>query len=126
MTNNIELDKRLVEEFSQEDHPLLNEFKELAEINLDFVGSDNPRFPDLLKFSGGMRPQTRSCPAHDDKTAERAKTFLGKSSRVLSKTREAELMEISLKIGRRAVMNLKLKNIHPEIQRMVGFFKLAY
>ncbi len=118
--NSVELDKSFVAVFSQENLPIITDLKELAEIEIEFTPSENPKVPDMLKLAGGMGLKREAARITILEMLKKPQAAWGKT-RDEYKHQEEKLWNQSLELGRKAVMNLKLENIHPEIQRMVGF-----
>lgn len=99
---------------------LMLDMKELATIDIELSRPENPDFLPVLRLSGG---------AGVDREAARLALaeLLSKNSSAWGKSREAYLRQRdiieqqSIKLGRQAVVALRLDNIHPEVQKLIGY-----
>lgn len=103
----------------REDDVELNLLKELAEIEIEAIqDSRNPNV--VLKLAGGMGLKREAARLA---LLEITNNNMSKWNEVkdVFQSYEIKLRNYSLELGRKAVINLGIDNIHPEIQRMVGF-----
>ena len=120
MINHVELEKSQLELFSGEENQLLKDLKELAGIEIEFQPTENPKIPDMLKLGGGMGLKREAARLTLQDFLKKPNSAWANVA-VEYRKQEDKLNQQALELGRKAVINLKLEKIHPEIQRMVGF-----
>ena len=119
-TNHVDLkDASLIETLSDEQCPLLNELRDLADqVQFEVITTQNPDVPAILKLGGGFGPHREAARLALEESLSHRHQW-GNISQSFEKHRQ-NIENEALKLGQKAIQELKLENIHPELMRMVG------
>jgi ribonucrease Y len=115
------LDPKLVDALQNETIPLLALLKELSEdVNVELVVSNEQPSVPFVKFAGGFGVYKEAARSTLEEALKQGNL---NSDRIKSIYRKqlAQLQHQALLLGRQAIKELKLNNVHEEIQKMVGY-----
>jgi ribonuclease Y len=122
MTNAVEVEDRKAWDLLAEDSTgLLAQVKELAGIEAEFHQARDVESPAIIKLAGGMGVEREA--------ARLALTEIVKLNHHSAWPKIAEyykkqkdlLDQQAMKLGRQAILELRLEGIHPEVQKLVGY-----
>jgi ribonuclease Y len=122
MTNAVEVEDRKAWDLLAEDSTgLLAQVKELAGIEAEFHQARDAESPAIIKLAGGMGVEREA--------ARLALTEIVKLNHHSAWPKIAEyykkqkdlLDQQAMKLGRQAILELRLEGIHPEVQKLVGY-----
>lgn len=122
MTNAVEVEDRKVWDLLAEDSTgLLAQVKELAGIEAEFHQARDAESPAIIKLAGGMGVEREA--------ARLALTEIVKLNHHSAWPKIADyynkqkdlLDQQAMKLGRQAILELRLEGIHPEVQKLVGY-----
>lgn len=119
MVNHVELaEPRHAEPFQDPQNPVFAALRELAEIEVELQASERSPLP-LVRFSGGMGTRREAARRTFEKLVAQGPSIFPKVREIYQSCltpieREAQ------DLGRKAVLRLGLKPMHPEIQKLVG------
>jgi ribonuclease Y len=122
MTNAVEVEDRKAWDLLAEDSTgLLAKVKELAGIEAEFHQARDAESPAIIKLAGGMGVEREA--------ARLALTEIVKLNHHSAWPKIAEyykkqkdlLDQQAMKLGRQAILELRLEGIHPEVQKLVGY-----
>lgn len=122
MTNAVEVEDRKAWDLLAEDSTgLLAQVKEMAGIEAEFHQARDAESPAIIKLAGGMGVEREA--------ARLALTEIVKLNHHSAWPKIAEyykkqkdlLDQQAMKLGRQAILELRLEGIHPEVQKLVGY-----
>jgi ribonuclease Y len=120
MLNHVEVESaRLADELEANPQVILD-MKELAGIEIELSRPENPEFNPLLRLSGGAGVDRESARLALQELLTKGASSWTKSRESYARHREA-IEQQAIKLGRQAVVALHLDNIHPEVQKLVGY-----
>ncbi len=119
--NSVEVETvRLADEIEANPQILLD-MKELAPgIEIELSRPENPDYFPLLRLSGGAGVDREAARLALQELLSKGSSSWGKSRESYARHREA-IEQQAIKLGRQAVVALRLDNIHPEVQKLVGY-----
>lgn len=119
--NHVEiLNPRLFEAVSAETCTLIQDLNQLSEgVELTLSPSEHDHMPSVIRLGGGYGIYKEAARLTLEEVLPRGPSQWGKLERVYQKHRQAIEIQAA-KLGKQAVNELKLTNIHEEIQKMVG------
>ncbi len=122
MINTVEVDDRRVWDLLAEDSQgLLARIKELASIEAEFHAARDPEAPAIIKLAGGMGVEREAARlALAEVVRMNHHSAWPKIADFYQKHRR-ELDQLALKMGRHAILELRLDGIHTEIQKLIGY-----
>lgn len=122
MTNAVEVEDRKVWDLLAEDSTgLLAQVKELAGIEAEFHQARDVESPAIIKLAGGMGVEREAARlALTEIVKMNHHTAWPKIAEFYKKQREI-LDQQALKMGRQAILELRLDNIHVEVQKLIGY-----
>lgn len=122
MTNAVEVEDRKIWDLLAEDSTgLIAAIKEIAGIEAEFHTARDAESPAIIKLAGGMGVEREAARlALTEVVKLNHNSAWPKIADYYKKQREI-LDQQALKLGRQAIMELRLDNIHVEIQKLVGY-----
>jgi ribonucrease Y len=122
MTNAVEVEDRKVWELLESDSTgLIAAIKELAGIEAEFHHARDVESPAIIKLAGGMGVEREAARlALTEVVKLNHHSAWPKVADYYKKHREL-LDQQALKLGRQAIMELRLDDIHTEIQKLIGY-----
>ncbi len=120
MSNSVEIENPKVFEQVVANRELLNKLEELCEAKIETNHEDENQRTLLIRLSGGMGLKKEAARQALETMIKSSPNNWDKALDDFVKN-EKKLMELALQLGKKAVVNLGIKDIHPELQRMVGF-----
>lgn len=121
MLNHIEISDPKIADQIETMPDILEAARELATIDIELGRPDNPEFPSMIRLSGGAGIDREAARLALDEifSMHSAKTW-SKIPEFFRKHRE-QLEQQAIDLGRQATVALHLDDIHPEIQKLVGY-----
>jgi ribonuclease Y len=120
MLNHVEIETaRLADEIEANPQVILD-MKELAGIEVELSRPENPDFSPLLRLSGGAGVDRESARLALQELIAKGPSAWSKSRECFARHRES-IEQQAVKLGRQAVVALQLDNIHPEVQKLIGY-----
>lgn len=122
MTNAVEVDDRRVFDHLVEDRDgLLARIKELAGIEAEFHPPRDSESPAIIKLAGGMGVERESARLALQEIVQMNPVIAWPKIGDYYK-KQRDLLDIqALKMGRMAILELRLDDIHVEVQRLIGY-----
>ncbi len=111
--------KRIAEEVIEEDCALLNQLKELSGVEIQGIEPSRQDLPTVVKVAGGYGIYREAARLALTEILARDKEAWIKAPELYQKHKEKLEREAEL-LGQKAVNLLRLPDIHPEIQKLVG------
>ncbi|MEY4631610.1 MAG: ribonuclease [Pseudomonadota bacterium] len=120
MLNHVEIESARLADEIEANPQLVLDMKELAGIEIELSRPENPDFSPLLRLSGGAGVERESARLTLQELIAKGPSAWTKSKEAYARHREA-IEQQATKLGRQAVLALQLDNIHPEVQKLVGY-----
>lgn len=118
--NSVELaDPKIAEKVLGEGATMLEEFKEKAGIEIEILSNPNMEFPSI-KLAGGAGINREAVRLALLELLPKGPGGWTKVAEAYDR-RRALLEQEAIKLGRKAVLEVGLKGIHPEVQKLVGY-----
>ncbi|MES2746339.1 MAG: Rnase Y domain-containing protein [Bdellovibrionota bacterium] len=119
--NHVEIQNpRLFEAIASESSTLIQDLGQLSEgVELTLSPAEHEGMPSVIRLGGGYGIYKEAVRLTLEEVLPRGPSQWGRIERVYAKHRQAIEIQAA-KLGRQAVNELKLTNIHEEIQKMVG------
>ncbi len=118
--NNVELlDNKLVDLVQSDQHPLLQNLRELSGATIEMLRDNQDQVMPVIKLVGGYGIYREAARLSIEELKTKHPNSWGKVADVYIRHREA-LEHQALVLGKRAVKELRIKNMHVEILKMVG------
>jgi ribonuclease Y len=112
-------DQKLAEKLAAEGQPLLQEMKEKAEIEVELLAGPDHQFP-IIKLAGGAGVNREAVRLAMTDILSKGQGAWSKAAATYDKFR-AQIEQDAIVLGRKAIREVQLEGIHPEIQKLVGY-----
>lgn len=118
--NHVEItNHRLLEQLEDSSNRILEDLRELTDQVDISIANDKEHTVPVIKLGGGYGIDKEAARLTLEELVAKGPNAWGKVAKVYEKQRR-QLFQQAEKLGARAVRELRLEGIHPEIQRMVG------
>ena len=122
MTNAVEVEDKKAWDFLADDREgLIAKAKELAGIEAEFHPARDIESPAIIKLAGGMGVEREAARLALTEVVKLGHHSQWQKYPEFYQKQRALLDQQALKMGRQAVMELRLDGIHDEIQRLIGY-----
>jgi len=118
--NSVEIESARLADETEADPHLMMDMKQLATIDIELSRPENPDFMPVLRLSGGAGVDRESARLALQELLSKGRGSWGKSREAYLRQREI-IEQQAIKLGRQAVVALRLDSIHPEIQKLIGY-----
>lgn len=118
--NHVEVESSRLADELESNPQILLDMKEIAGIEIELSRPENPEFKPLLRLSGGAGVDRESARLAIQELLAKGAGSWSKSRESYARHREA-IEQQAIKLGQQAVLALHLDNIHPEVQKLVGY-----
>jgi ribonuclease Y len=120
MVNVVEVpDRKIIDEIAASDEQLIKDLKEKAEIEIEILADNVEQMP-LIKLAGGAGVNREAARLAMQELIGKGRGSWDKAAATYDRHR-AMLEREAIRLGSVAVQEVKLNNIHPEIQKLVGY-----
>jgi ribonuclease Y len=120
MINSVEIaDRQLADTVAEQGEMLINEMKEKAGIEIELLPGNDFQSP-ALKLAGGAGINREAVRNALNDILPKGPGAWGKAAAAYDRAREA-LEQQAIVLGRKAINEVRLHGIHPEIQKLVGY-----
>lgn len=120
MLNHVEVESARLADELEANPQILLDIKEIAGIEIELSRPENPEFNPLLRLSGGAGVDRESARLALQELLGKGASSWSKIGESYARHREG-IEQQAIKLGRQAVLALHLDNIHPEVQKLVGY-----
>lgn len=120
MINSVEIaDRKLAETIAEQGMGLIEEMKQKAEIEIELLPGNEFQSP-ALKLAGGAGINREAVRHAMNEILPKGQGAWGKAAAAYDRARAA-LEQEAIILGRKAINEVRLHGIHPEIQKLVGY-----
>ena len=118
--NTVEVpDRKLVDRIAADGQTMLQDFKEKAGIEIELLAGAEQMIP-AIKLAGGAGVDREAARLALSELLDKGPNAWAKAATFYDKHR-AVLEQEAIRLGRQAVLEVQLKGIHPELQKLVGY-----
>lgn len=119
--NHVEIpDAKILELLQSDQQVILRDVKEKAGIEIEVIVPDKGHIPPIVKLAGGAGIDREAARLALTDLLAKGPSQWGAAATAYDKQRNL-LEQQAIKLGKKAINVLQLSNIHPEVQKLVGY-----